>query len=319
MRQTNLWALLLLIGVIFTFVGCQNGNREAAPDSVESRDISESESETREESEPKETVIYRLQNERVTYLSNEKKEAWREPLIAILSKMHPGGYYEEVDPEAEDPDMRYEYIPGGYAIALMDFNADGVPEVVEAYSGGSAGNTYYEIFDLYSGEPIGSLNGGGVDEWCVYYHTSYGSYETVGQYEWRIGWAGRTRFITKATVGERLDGDGKAILEREYLCVEYSIDMMEVELTPEQIEAGVHASYEEIYPATEYFVNGDRSYFDEYYTEYDAFVKSCIRLPETAMTRFTWDSVSDEEEAQSIRALKMAEALLTSNQMFIEP
>ena len=57
---------------------------------------------------------------------------------------------------------------------------------------------------------------------------------------------------------------------------------------------------------------------DDYYAEYNCFVTKYIRIPETELVLFSWDEVSNDEDDYITKGEKMAEALITSKQKFID-
>ena len=57
---------------------------------------------------------------------------------------------------------------------------------------------------------------------------------------------------------------------------------------------------------------------DDYYEEYDWFIQNCIRIPETELILIDWDDVTEDGDDYVTKGEKMAQALITSSQMFID-
>jgi len=103
------------------------------------------------------------------------------------------------------------------------------------------------------------------------------------------------------------------------MCAYYDIDAAEVELTDEEIDAGIHSSWEEIYPGVRFWVNGDSASIETYFDAQDEFTENYIRITETGIQLIDWDDVTNEEDSVAVKAEKMAEALISSKQAFIKP
>ena len=73
-------------------------------------------------------------------LSEKEQQTWKSYLLNTLANI-----------EIEDSE---NYIPGSFAVGLMDINFDNVPEVFAASAGGSMGNVGIDIYDLYTGEEV---------------------------------------------------------------------------------------------------------------------------------------------------------------------
>ena len=73
-------------------------------------------------------------------LSEKEQQTWKPYLLNTLANI-----------EIEDGE---NYIPGSFAVGLMDINFDNVPEVFAASAGGSMGNVCIDIYDLYTGEEV---------------------------------------------------------------------------------------------------------------------------------------------------------------------
>ena len=71
--------------------------------------------------------------------------------------------------------------------------------------------------------------------------------------------------------------------------------------------------------STVYEVYDKESDMFGYYSAMNEFLTTHVLIPETRISSIVWDDVSSDEEAQEIRAEKMADALLSSDQKFIAP
>ena len=309
--------IIIGILVIFIMIVCTGCQQEAEKDCLEStvRTESQSQGETITNIE----YIYRISYEDIEFVSTETRESWREPLVKLLSnKAIPYGSGGEI--------MGYTYIypdqpciANGFQLGLFDFDMDAVPELLVNLGGGSGGNAYYYVYDIMTGELLGSLDGGFDKSWCTYLNLDTGKYEVVGQFEWRMGWQGKQRIIRKATITNTMIDNRKILYDTSWLYAYYEIDAAELELTQEEIDEGIHSSWDEIYTGVTFRVNGNESYIEEYFSEYDFFLENYIRIPETALLLIDWDDVCDYDEDQSVRAQKMTNALLSSKQQFIHP
>ena len=69
--------------------------------------------------EPPDNTEHRIEYLNIDFVTDADKEKWRQPLTALLSKLHVGFYTVELDPEATAPEDRYEMRVGGSYIALI--------------------------------------------------------------------------------------------------------------------------------------------------------------------------------------------------------
>ena len=202
---------------------------------------------------------------------------------------------------------------------MFDINVDGTPELLVNAGGGSAGNAFYYVYDIISGEEIGTLEGGHNNSWCNYFNQLTGQFEAIGQFEWRSGWMGKIRFVNKATITNTMAWNDTYLHETSLMCAYYDIDAAEVELTDEEVDAGIHSSWEEIYPGVRFWVNGDSASIETYFDAQDEFTENYIRITETGIQLIDWDDVTSEEDSVAVKMEKMAEALISSEQAFIKP
>ena len=264
--------------------------------------------------------VYQTQYIDLDFVSIEDKLEWKDELIYLLSNQkisicdEKGGVLE------------YEYlysdrpcVENGYQLALLDINTDGTPELFVNVGGGSAGNAFYYVYDIISGQEIGTLDGGHSNSWCIYFNQLTGKYEAIGQFEWRSGWMGKMRIVDKAMIVNTLEKNEKYIYETNWMFAYYDINAVAKDLNEEEIENGIDSSWEEIYTGVHFSVNGNNATIEEYFAEQDSFVENYIRITETAIQLIDWDDITDKDDDIATKAEKMAEALVSSDQQFIKP
>lgn len=195
---------------------------------------------------------------------------------------------------------------------------DGVPELLVHPFGyfGSSGTATYFVYNIYSGQKLGEIDGGNGQSWCLYYNTEYDSVDLIGQYWLRGGWAWRDRYITEVYYDESI----MECFEAQQFRTSHEITGEQTDIVDEDPDDMFYtATWVESYPSTTYYVNRQEVYLDDYYAEYNHFIKTCIRIPETELILISWDNVSDDEDDYATKGAKMAEALVTSEQEFILP
>lgn len=247
------------------------------------------------------------------------KTEWKAPLTKLLSNiLVPYGEHGEILGYEATIDSNAPTIPQCYRCGLLDVTMDGVPELLVHPFGyfGSSGTATYFVYNIYSGQKLGEIDSGNSQSLCFYYDTENERLDLIGQYWLRGGWPWRGRYITKFSYDE-------AIMECyciEYLHTEHDIDGEKTDIVDEDPNDMFYtATWVETYPNTKYYVYSSEVYLDDYYAEYDKFVRNYIRIPETELVLFDWDEVSDEEDSYAVKGEKMAEALITSTQEFISP
>lgn len=254
-----------------------------------------------------ETVYrYHLYDDRVEWISEEEKQGWREPLVAFLSRLKEANWGER-SASVEDT----LYLERGYGVSLLDITMDGVPEVLIHLGGGSSGNAFYYIYDLYTGEHLGSLDGGHDQDFCFYYDATSGKCRLLGQYWWRMGWDTRMRYICEITPNRQENGNYDTI---------WMYEGCQFEMLPDETEKDGEDTAEAWVEkcCNTYELWGESVSFDDYYAEYDAFVENCSRLTQSGMQSVMWDAVEEEDDLlQEALAEKMADALLQNGQQYI--
>ena len=159
--------------LVLTFVACDHKNDE----------------------ENNDTVPLSVEYQEV-YVYDAVKAEWYAPLVKLLSNQEEAygnpqdGIIDYVPPRPDDPS-----IAAGCDMGLFDVNLDGVPELLLDLGGGSAGNDYFYVYDIFTGERIGTINGSGSEAWAVYYDIENNKYITIGRYDWRSGDSGSSHFV----------------------------------------------------------------------------------------------------------------------------
>lgn len=254
-------------------------------------------------------TLYYIESKELSFVSDESKEAWREPLKRLLANMKQWVRWGDSD-EARlvAPDSTVPSIEYGHYFGLLDLNMDGIPELLVDVGGGSSGNAYYCVYDIMSGKCLGYMDGAGDNTWCTYLNTTTGEYELIGQFQLRCGWSGRERYIYKANLLSEANEYGDYI--EQSLCFSAYYDLEMVEIAENQ--------YDEVCTAS-YYAYGEACTMDRYFSAYDTFMETHIRIPETALQLFAYWNICDGETDRFIKAEKMADALLSSPQKFISP
>lgn len=263
------------------------------------------------------TVNHRVIHEKAIRLVDDKqRQEWEIPLAKLLSNVQvPYGEHGEIMGYQAAVDPNAPSIPACYTCGLLDITSDGVPELLvhPLGYGGSAGNATYFIYDIYSGKELGSIDGGHEGAWCVYYDTEADEYCLIGQYWWRYGWPERDRFIKKV----KYDAELQQYTEDDYFRTYHAVDVVWEETT--DTDSSQSVEWAEGYSRTTFYLYSEKVSMDTYYAEYDRFVKTYIRIPETELVLFYWDDISDDEDSYEEKGRKMARALVNSEQAFILP
>lgn len=222
-----------------------------------------------------------INGETLYFVTEEEKSEWKDPVAELIGK------------EAD--------ISEGYGCGLFDVTGDGTPELLAHPRGyyGSSGTVTYFIYDISDGRYIGEINSGNDGSLCVYYNTQTESTSLVGQYWLRYGWDQRERFLSM------IEYDPSTSEYTETVCLR---TFHEISMS----QSG------EVYPSTEYYVHGQKVTLDEYYSEYTKFEMNFVRIPETELCFVRWDDITDEEDDDFVKAEKMAEALVSSAQKFLD-
>lgn len=239
------------------------------------------------------------------FIFDSDKEEWYEPLVKLISNQEKSygnpvdGIIGQAPPRPDEPS-----IAEGYRMGLFDVNIDGT------LGEGSAGNSYYYIYDIISGEHIGTINGGGVDSWCIYYNTSKEKFVPIGCYSWRSGDACDMHFISTIRFFDKSQKFDEELL----FYLKYEYDKIAIE-----DENGRTTGYDIKIAEVAFCANDSKCDHDEYYIAYDQFLMTNILIPSTGLKLYRWSDVSNESDNNEERSAKLARMLLyASGQKFIK-
>ena len=286
MKRNTVWCRVALLLVALLCVGCREPGGARPASGAEADCV--------------------VNGSRIWFADEQQRQAWQQPLAELLSRVSEwddrADFEEILDPDAPA-------LPQSYRCGLLDVTGDQTPELLVHPRGfhGSSGTATYFVYDLYSGQKLGELDGGNGQSWCVYYEVASGQLRLMGQYWLRGGWTWRERYLNEA-VYDAATGECREV---SYLRTEHEIAWAEMDA--DAAAEGVA----EAYPATAYYVYGKAVCLDEYYAEYEQFLQAFVRIPETELVLIDWSDVTDEGDDAFAKGEKMAEALLGSGQAFI--
>ena len=219
--------------------------------------------------------------------------AWSDELEAAVDKLIKG---KPADESSAEP----------YALALFDLNCDGTPELISAEAGGSSGGVLYAAYDIKTGELVSEFTGGifhgdQSDAWCVYYHVESGECKNIGRFTTSGG-----SDILNSQISELVyDADNDKYSQNSLFSIDYEIEE-EIKDDGTIVEKGTSAKH---------FFGNESVSAAEYNDQYDLFVSSYIRIPETGMKLIKWADVEDKGNNDK-SAENMVDALLASGQKF---
>ena len=233
------------------------------------------------------------------YISDEEKADWFAPIVKLISNQEELlederglglGYF---PPNPDEP-----YIPWGHGLGLFDYNQDGSPELVVDRGGGSSGTILYEVFDIFTGEEVGSMDGTGDDGcWGIYYNMESGEYFPFAQYYSRCGWDQRSEYTAIISYNEKQ----QRYMQEFLFCLYYYFETSNYE------NAELRCT-----------VYGEEAVAPSYHYELGLFLQKNCQIPHTGLKIYDWYQVSDEDDSYQERAEKMARMLLYgSGQKFI--
>lgn len=227
----------------------------------------------------------------IYFIPEEEVGKWEENIASLLANTRIAVTSDDVYGEIlgyDAPDPTRPSVELGYDYGLLDIDLDGVPELLVNLGGGSAGNAFYEVYDIMTGENKGTLDGGYDGDICVYVDAKNGGFALVGEYVWRMGWDTRMHFTN--IIATRGDIQNAVSLYAGYT------------LTIDEEIVGSH-----------FTVDGAEVGFERYKNARAHFEKSNIRISETALVLIPREDEWSEESAAAI-----AHALVTSAQRFVD-
>lgn len=256
-------------------------------------------------------VICTVSRKNIRFADENTKKEWGRQLAKLLSDVRITN-----DENAFDEDTEAEtVIAQSIGCGLLDVTQDGVPELLVYPYGyyGTSGTATYFIYDIYSGEYLGCINGGNSESWCMYYNIETEELTLVGQYWLRNGWFERNRYIVTAAY------DNGVCRESPFLHTYHEISLAEDYYVTNDDISENYATEGELYTKTLYYVRDQEVSLDTYYAEFDSFSQLYVRIPETELKFFYWSAVSNEDDDYAARGEKMAQALISSGQEFAVP
>ncbi len=273
-------AVAIIITANFLLTGCDYKNAEEDKAEQSTGKVTEN-------------VIYTYEvvNKELEFISNEKKELWREPLVKLLSSDE----FLAKEDEKLMGSLIYSNESGHhiiYNLGLFDINTDGMPELMVGLGGGSKGNNAYSVYDILAGTEIGSFEGSFDDSLCIYFNKMTGEYETICEFWWQHGLSNPFVYINKMTISPTLNTDNQ-VHQENYLYVNYQIN----------IEGDCENS--------KYEVRGEDANFEQYLRAHMAFNSDYVRIYETGLTLIKQYDYSTPAE--------IVEALLSTGQQFVMP
>ncbi len=312
--KLRITVLFIILSLLMICVGCD----KKLPSDTSAQSSSQTPARGEEGTENAK-YIYKTKYINVDFITNEDKEAWRDPLIKLLSNVKNPTYDKGGDhigytcPYPDQP-----AIEKGFQIALFDVNTDGTPELLVNAGGGSAGNAFYYVYDILTGTELGSIDGGHEGSWCTYFNHANGKYESIGQFEWRSGWMGKIRFVNKAAITQTTES-GVFLHEVAWMTAYYDINTAVTEIPDGEGGTDYDFATEEIYPGVRFWVNESLASIDDYFAAQDYFTENYVRIAETGILLIDWNDITNEGDANTTKAEKMANALLSSDQQFVVP
>lgn len=245
------------------------------------------------------------------YISDSEKEEWYDAIVKLISNQEePYGTPADgiIGYEAPRPDE--PSIVWGLDMGLFDITGDGTPELLLNLGGGSAGNDYFYIYDIFSGMHIGVLGGGGDKAWNIYYDIQNDRYIPIGRYDLRSGDAGSSHHISTIQYSK----EDQLYYEKALFYSAYEYDKIITKDEDGKIDS-IELSIEDV----DFMVNGEPEFFQDYHYKLTDFYQEYSLVPHTGLKLYYWSDVSDDDDSYQERAEKMAQMLLYgSGQRFVK-
>lgn len=244
------------------------------------------------------------------YVSDEEKKQWRDAIVKLISNQDEayGEHGEIMGYEPPRPDE--PSIACGIDMGLFDVNVDGVPELLLNHGGGSAGNDFFSVYDILSGEHLGTIDGGGNKAWNIYYDIENDCFLPIGRYDWRSGDSGSMHYITTIRFSE----EDQSYYEKTLFYSSYEYDKNYIEHEDGKI-GGIELSIADV----DFQVDGEPSGFQGYHYDLTEFYQQHSLVPHTGLLLYYWGDVSEKGDSYQERAEKMADMLLFgSGQQFVK-
>ncbi len=230
---------------------------------------------------------------KLIFATEKQKDVWKEPVKELVSELK----------KQERPNS---FSMNAFAYALFDVNLDGVPELVQVKPGGSAGNVFYEGYDICTGLCVatfggGNFNGNQEKAWCVYYDQDAEELQNICVCTTRGGADRRFKTISHLV----FNNETNLYDEETMFYNSYSLDVEIVDDKLVEKEVSVE------------FKLGDKEVgLEEYNQQYDYFLGNYIRVYETAM-EFVYVKDLEKVETEEEFAEMVTEKLFSTSQEFI--
>lgn len=257
--------------------------------------------------------------ESVRFATDRQKRVWRRALAKTLRGLR-NSYYDPYYADYEGDMGRYLDLDGlvyGRSLAMFDVDTDGVPELLIDMGGGSAGNQEFDVYDIFTGEKKANLSSGWGGTVCTYYNTEEGEYCQINEYTLRGGFDTRYHTVCRYRTGD------------ESGCLFHVSYYLERELiTADGPEGETVTGVNERWTAGGFEYLGERVDADEYLSEYEHFIRTHVRIPQTEMRVYSISDLTDgftdrdcRENAEYMLtargARRMARRLLAAGQEYI--
>ena len=245
------------------------------------------------------------------YVSDSEKEEWYNAIVKLISNQEEpygtpaDGIIGYEAPRPDDPS-----IASGLDMGVFDVTSDGIPELLLNMGGGSAGNDFFYVYDIFTGKIVGQIDGGGEKAWAIYYDIENNMYLPIGRYDWRSGDSGSMHFLTTIA----FDEDECTYYEKGLFYSSLEYDKIRIE-DEEGKFAGIELEIDEVI----FRVNGEPYDFQGYHYRLTDFYQQHSLVPHTGLMLYYWSDVSDDDDSYQERAEKMAQMLLYgSGQKFVK-